>query len=193
MVTHQLVKYPGIIDTSRMFFIDSAYSTEQYKGVEDAPLIGSCEALLHRERNSYMCLDVLGRYYACYGYNNDYYLYEGLNDLPQCIKHSGVGIPECDSYCGIELTDVVQVRYVTYIYRIIIFGDLLVTSRGFFKCTFTDRLQPFRSDLKPYIDLRRQNKYFGYVFLDTGYGLLEELPNGELNVVEVPYEYSSLG
>lgn len=184
-----LVDYPQLI---RPGSLDREVFGNIYTdNVEERDNYQMCESALLADPSYMFVLDWNNVQYDCY-------TMKGTVECRKVPEHTPYRVYEnfvlnIDDYApvGVEVTDYAQLRFSCgSIFRIAYANGVIHTALGRFKLPedICSRLRKWRPDYKLYKTIRDvQNEYFGYLFLDTSYGLLSVDAHGNLEILEVPY------
>ena len=192
LINHKLEKYSDFVDVSMLAYWDDFPYSRKYYSANRTDYAATCEAFMMRDLNVFFAADFCTMCCACYTYLGECYTYKDLEcaDKETGVKISNLFDIENGFYVGIEIVDAYQIRYAPYTYRIILKDGYLYTSKGIFKCDIdVSKMTGWKADMKPYADMRYQEKYFGYIFMDNHYLYLYLDEDGFLRTEEVPYEY----
>lgn len=182
-VTHKLVKYSDFIDTSVMTFDSGVVYSDKYYEGSLVDVAATNEAFMFKLPEVHFVVNVVNRWYACFTHDKARICYKDLSteEKDTAIFFSEIFDLEDFYDVGIELTDVLNLRYPPWMYRICYKNGYIYTAKGIFKLPVPlSRLTGWRNDAKMYAKLRYQEKYFGYLFVDTGYILLYLNEDGTL-------------
>lgn len=173
--TWQLEKYGKFVKTSHMAKPDGViYDKRKYDGsLQDHA--ATCEAFMLRDKNIFMCVEVVNKWYMMYTHDNDALTYTDLEAGPNeaGVCYSDMFDIENVYYVGTELVDSYTIRYCPWTYRICLKDGYIFTSKGIFECPIPiSELTGYRPELTKYLEMRYQKKYFGYLFIKDGYLLL---------------------
>ena len=170
---------------------DEKFFPEEYTKCELKDDHQMVEAALLSSPDYVFCLEWSNRQYDCYTLSGRCDCKKVPEEEPY-VNYSRMVLDISDyADCGVEVTEYVQLRYgIRSIFRIVCYGGYIYCAKGTFKLSDSiySRLREFRPDYSIYKQLRDGSQYFGYLFLDTAYGLLsQDIKTGELIITEVPY------
>ncbi len=186
-----LVGYPNLIIPGSLANEQFGNVWQEHHEILEKDNYQMCEAALLADKSYMLCVDWNNVQYDCYTMS-------GTVECRRVPEHTPYRTYtkyalDLDRYApvGVEVTDYSQLRFSSgTIYRIAYADGIIHTALGRFKLDkeICNRLRKWRPDYKLYKLIREpNNNMFGYLFLDTGYGLLTVDGNGNLEIQEVPY------
>lgn len=186
--TWKLDKCGKFVDTSRCYREkDVTYTPKKYEAsLQDHA--ATCEAFMMRDKDIFLVVEVVDKWYLLYTYDGDCISYPDLEsrDNERGISYTEMFDIDNVYYVGIELVDAYNIRYSPWTYRICLKDGYLYTSKGIFKLPISvDELTGWRPEMKKYAEIRYQDKYFGYLFTKKGYLMLYLNSDGTLGWEEV--------
>lgn len=183
LVSYPELIIPGSLDNEQFGNIYNPYTYERDN-------YQMCESALLADKLYMFVLDWNNCQYDCYTIDGRV----EFRQVPDYAPYMTVEklVLNIDDYapCGVEVTEYSQLRFSSgSIFRIAYANGVIHTAKGRFRLSesMCNRLRKWRPDYKLYKIIRDTDEYFGYLFLDTGYGLLSVTPEGELAIREVPY------